>query len=190
MRMEDRWEGGVFQRVTRARGGCGPPKSCLSREYNGHRANLRSQCWGRTGVSVSRLASLLNNNWIAGIGGGFVVWAITSGLVPELDRTTFSLTALAGLLAFLSIWVTMDNKKLRDRVAGLEERPRFDPQTGFCFMPTDCEQEYPLCPDCASKGRPMKLVRDSSVWHCSLADCTFYQRLDPTAPSVSWEETY
>ena len=117
---------------------------------------------------------ILNNNWVAGIGAGLIVFALTSGLVGEIDRTTLALAALAALLAAAAAWAWNDNRRLRRENATLSAMPQFDPKTGFLYWATDNAHEHPLCPVCSAAGRGVPVERlQNGVYVCTDRNCGF-----------------
>lgn len=120
------------------------------------------------------LGRILNNNWVAGIGAGLVVFALTSGLVGKVDRTTLALATLAALLAAAAAWAWSDNRRLRHENAALAAAPQFDPETGFLYWATDTARKHPLCPVCSRPGRAVPVERlQNGVHVCSDRNCGF-----------------
>lgn len=120
------------------------------------------------------LGRFLNNNWVAGIGAGLVVFVLTSGLVGKVDRTTLALAALAALLAAAAAWAWSDNRRLRRENARLSGMPQFDPASGFLYWATDTSREHPLCPVCSSGGRGVPVERlQNGVYVCTDRNCGF-----------------
>jgi len=127
---------------------------------------------------MSKLGSILNNNWVAGIGSGAVVFAITSGLMAKLDRTTLALAASAALLAGVAGWFWSDNRRLRSDLNQMSAEAEFNPATGFFYWPTDPAHKYPLCPACSGRGHVVPLDRGDYGWQCTAGDCQFFKSFD------------
>jgi len=132
---------------------------------------------------MGKLVSFLNNNWVAGIGSGVVVFAITSGLTAKLDRTTLALAALSSLLAGVAGWFWSDNRRMRSEIDRMSAMAVFDPSTGFFYWPTDTSHEHPLCPTCSGRGRVIALEPGDYGWHCNAGDCKYFRSFEASRPA-------
>lgn len=138
---------------------------------------------------MKRLSTAFGNNWVVGISTGLIVWLLTSGLMPRLDRTTIALSLVFAALAGAAAWLARDDLTVRARLEEVLAAPVFDTATGFYFERADTAHACPLCPDCMSRDRSMSLRRGDYGWECPSRSCQFFRGDEDSDRSVATGRT-